>query len=336
MHSLFRATIADAAVLVACAGLLGGQSNEPLDKALGGLRSKELATSPKSPGSTYVLGPDDQISIRALHAEEITDKPVQIDGEGFLKLPLVGRVKASGLTVEGLESELAERLKTYINDPQVSATITEFRSQPISVLGSVNAPGVIQLRGRKSLVEVLSLAGGLRNDAGYRIEITRRAEWGDIPLPGAKTQDGYSIAEVSVGPLLEAKNPKVNIDIKPYDTISVPKGELVYVTGEVRRSGGFVLHEKESLSVLQALSLAEGSSQTASLGKARILRAHPDSSDRTQIPVDLRAVIAGKSPDVSLQSGDILFIPSSFTKKLTMRTIDAGYQVGTGIAIWRY
>jgi polysaccharide export outer membrane protein len=174
-----------------------------------------------------VLGPDDQVSIRALHAEEITDKPVQIDGEGFLKLPLVGRVKASGLTVEGLESEIMERLKIYINDPQVSATITEFRSQPISVLGAVNAPGVIQLRGRKTLVEVLSLAGGLRNDAGYRIEITRRAEWGDVPLPGAKTQDGYSIAEVSVAPLLEAKKPKVNIDIKPYDTISVPKGDLV-------------------------------------------------------------------------------------------------------------
>jgi polysaccharide export outer membrane protein len=104
----------------------------------------------------------------------------------------------------------------------------------------------------------------------------------------------------------------------------------------VRRSGGFVLHEKESLSVLQALSLAEGSGPTASLKKARILRAHADSSDRTQIPVDLKAVLAGKSPDVSLQSGDILFVPSSFTKKATMRTIDAGYQVGTGIAIWRY
>jgi polysaccharide export outer membrane protein len=303
---------------------------------MGPLRSKEAAANPASTGSTYVLGPDDQVSIRALHAEEITDKPVQLDGEGFLKLPLVGRFKASGLSVEQLESELTERLKTYINDPQVSVTITEFRSQPISVLGSVNNPGVIQLRGRKTLVEVLSMAGGLRPDAGYRIEITRRTEWGEIPLPGAKLQDGYSIAEVSVAPLLEAKNPKVNIDVKPYDTISVPKGELVYVTGEVRKSGGFVLHEKESLSVLQALSLAEGSSPAASLKKARILRAHPDSSDRTQIPVDLKSVIAGKSPDVSLQSGDILFIPSSFTKKLTMRTIDAGYQVGTGIAIWRY
>jgi polysaccharide export outer membrane protein len=335
MHSTYRVTIAAAAFLVACIGPLGGQSTDQSEKTLGPFQTKEAANS-ASTGSTYVLGPDDQVSIRALHAEEITDKPVQLDGEGFLKLPLVGRVKASGLTVEQLESELTERLKTYINDPQVSVNITEFRSQPISVLGSVNNPGVIQLRGRKTLVEVLSMAGGLRPDAGYRIEITRRAEWGEIPLPGAKTQDGYSIADVSVAPLLEAKSPKANIDVKPYDTISVPKGELVYVTGEVRKAGGFVLHEKESLSVLQALSLAEGSSPTASLTKARILRAHPDSSDRTQIPIDLKSVIAGKSPDVSLQSGDILFIPSSFTKKLTMRTIDAGYQVGTGIAIWRY
>jgi polysaccharide biosynthesis/export protein len=302
------------------------------------VRRSDSSTLAKSDGvrSTYVLGPDDQISIRALHAEEIVEKPVQIDSEGFLKLPLIGRVKASDRTVEQLEADLTNRLKVYVNDPQVSVNIVDFRSQPVSVIGSVNNPGVIQLRGHKTLVEVLSMAGGLRGDAGYRIQITRKEEWGPLPLPGAKSQEGYSIAEVEIKPLLEARDPVVNIAMKPNDIVSVPRGEMVYVTGEVRRAGGFVLHETESLSVLQALALAEGAGPTSSLRNAKILRAHPDSSDRTELRVDLHAIIAGKASDVRLQSGDILFIPGSFAKKASMRSIEAGIQVGTGMAVWRF
>jgi polysaccharide export outer membrane protein len=326
MHSVFR-LFTGVAVLLALSVEMEADDVMP---------RTETPVSSDGTKSTYVLGPDDQLILRALHADEISEKSVQIDGEGFLKVPMIGRVKAAGLTIEQLESDLSDRLKVYINDPQISVTITDFRSQPVSVIGSVNNPGVIQLRGHKTLVEVLSLAGGLRADAGYRIEITRMAEWGPIPLPGAKSLGGYSIAEVGVKALIEARNPAVNILIKPNDTISIPRGEMVYVTGEVRRSGGFVLHEKESLSVLQALSLAEGAAPTASLKHARILRAHPDSSDRTEIPVNLHSILAGKDSDVGLQADDILFIPGSFTKKATMRTIETGIQVGTGMAIWRF
>jgi polysaccharide export outer membrane protein len=286
--------------------------------------------------STYVLGPDDQISVRALHLDEISEKTAQIDATGAVNLPLIGRIQVSGLTVEELENKLTERLKVYMNNPQLSVNIVEFRSQPVSVIGSVNNPGVVQLRGHKSLVEVISLAGGLRPDAGYRIEITRKAEWGTLPLPGAKEQDGYSIGQVNVKAVLEAKNPSQNIAIKPEDVISVPQGEMVYVTGDVRRAGGFVLHEKESISVLQAMALAEGSGPAAALGSAKILRARPDSVDRTEIAVDIRAILKGKASDVRLESNDILFVPSSFLKKASMRTIEAGINVGSGIAIWHY
>jgi polysaccharide export outer membrane protein len=286
--------------------------------------------------STYVLGPDDQISVRALHLDEISEKPAQIDATGAVNLPLIGRIQASGLTVEQLEGKLTERLKVYLNNPQVSVNILEFRSQPVSVIGAVNNPGVVQLRGHKSLVEVVSLAGGLRADAGYRIQITRKAEWGTLPLPGVKVQEDYSVGEVSVKTVLEAKNPSQNIAIKPYDIISVPVGEMVYVTGDVRRSGGFVLHEKESISVLQAMALAEGSGPAAALGSAKILRARADSADRTEIAVDIRAILKGKASDVRLESNDILFIPSSFLKKASVRTIEAGINVGSGIAVWRF
>ena len=80
-----------------------------------------------------------------------------------------------------MEAEITERCKEYLVDPQVSLTITTYRSQPISVLGSVKMPGVLQLEGRKTLFEVISMAGGLAPDAGYTVKITRRKEWGYYP-----------------------------------------------------------------------------------------------------------------------------------------------------------
>jgi polysaccharide export outer membrane protein len=147
-----------------------------------------------------------------------------------------------------------------VNDPHVTVSIVEFRTQPVSILGAVKQPGVHQLQGEKNLFEVLSTAGGLREDAGYSVRITRRLEWGKLPLPDAVNDPSgeYSTASVSVKAIMEGRNPQLNITIKPQDVISVPKGEMVYVIGSVKKSGGFVLGEKENVSVLQALSMAEG------------------------------------------------------------------------------
>ena len=276
----------------------------------------------------YVLGPDDQILIRALDADEISDKPVLIDTSGYVSLPLLGRIRAAGLTVEQLEAELAERLKKYVQQPQVAITVTEFRSQPVSVIGAVNQPGVHQIRGRKTLVEVLSMAGGLRQDAGYSLKIARRLEYGRIPLPAATDDPAsqFSVAELSVKSILEASNPIENIDVKPYDVISVPRGQMVYVIGEVRKAGGFVLGDKQNVTVLQALSLAEGLSLRAKAKDARILRVNPKTAARVEIAVDLKRVLAGKAHDVPMQADDILFVPGSGTKSFLGRAGEIGLQ----------
>lgn len=221
--------------------------------------------------STYVLGPEDQIAVRALDADEISDKPIRIDMSGNIRLPMVGRLRASGLTIEQLEAELVTRLRTYIREPEVAVSIVEFRSQPISVIGSVRNPGVHQLQGRKTLVEILSLAGGLAPDAGHSVKITRRLEWGRIPLrkAGDDPSGQFSVADVSLRGIMEAKNPDDNITIRPHDVISVPRAEMVYVIGQVQRAGGFILNERENLSVLKALSLAGGLDRTASRSKSR-------------------------------------------------------------------
>ena len=157
------------------------------------------------------------------------------------------------------------RFKAYVHDPVVTAGIAEFRSQPVSVLGAVKNPGVHQILGNKSLFEILSLAGGLSPDAGNIVNITRRKERGSIPLPTARPDatGEFIIADVGVKSILDAKNPEQNIVIQPDDVISVPRGDMVYVIGSVRRSGGFMLNEKEAISVLQALSMAEGLERTA-------------------------------------------------------------------------
>jgi polysaccharide biosynthesis/export protein len=284
---------------------------------------------------TALLGPDDQITVSVADEELISDKPIRISATGYIAIPMAGRVHAAGLTVEQLEIELTERLKQYFKEPDVSVTRMEIRIQPVSVIGAVTTPGVHQLQGRKTLVEMLSLAGGAKEDAGYAVRITRQHEWGPIPLPNAVDDPSgqFSIADVPLRNLLEAKNPAENILIMPNDVISVPRAEMVYVIGEVGKSGAIMLGEQQKITVLQAISMAAGTSKTAKLKDAKILRLDPRSAKREEVLVDLKALLAGKVDDVAMQPEDILFVPSNGSKNVTVRALEAVLQVGTGIAI---
>ena len=296
------------------------------------------ADHPGGSPRTYLLGPDDVITVHVVDAEEIPDKPIRIGSTGYISLPMVGRIEAGGRTVDDLEKEITERLKTYIRNPEVAVGVAEQRSQPVSVIGEVATPGIHQLQGRKTLVEILSLAGGARADAGYSIKITRQNEWGPIPLPNVVMDPSgrFSVAEVNLKAILEAKNPAENILIMPNDVISVPRAEAVYVIGDVKRPGEFVLGVKANISVLQVLALASGLEKTAASSKARILRASlsPDLK-RTEIAVNLSKILAGKDEDVRMQPDDILLVPGSKTRTALIRGLESALQVGSGIAIYR-
>jgi len=286
--------------------------------------------------STYLLGPDDQLEISGPEVSEFANIRVRVDGDGDVEVPLLGRIHVSGLTAHQTEQELNRQLSTYIRHPQIAVSVEEVRSQPVSILGAVNPPGVHQVQGHKTLVEMLALAGGIRPDAGYSIRITRELEWGCIPLPNAQLDPSgrFSVAEVNLKEIMEAKNPEEDIQIFPHDIISVPKAEMVYVIGEVRRSGGFVLGEHQTISVLQALSLAEGLNTTADTRHARILRLKANADQREETAVDVKDILKGKKSDVALQGDDILFVPSSTGKKATLRGVEAAIQTGTGLLIW--
>jgi polysaccharide export outer membrane protein len=287
--------------------------------------------------STYLLGPDDQLEISGPELTDMSTKPVRIDGEGDIAVPLAGPVHVAGLTVQQTEQELDRVLSKYIRRPQVVVNVVEVRSQPVSVVGAVNSPGVHQVQGHKTVLEMLAMAGGMRQDAGYSIRITRELEWGCIPLPSAQLDSSgkYSVAELNLRKIMDAKTPEENIQIFPHDVISVPKAEMVYVIGEVHRSGGFVLGEHQSISVLQALSLAEGLNTGADPRHAKILRLKPEADQREELKVDVKDALNGKNADIPLQGEDILFIPGSTGKKAALRGLEAAIQTGTGLAIWR-
>ncbi len=285
----------------------------------------------------YVLGPNDQISIHVVSCEEINDKPIPVDLSGMVHLPLVGSLKASGSTIQQLQAEITDRLRQYLLHPDVSVSVVEFRSQPVSVVGAVKAPGVQQVQGRKTLLEMLSLVGGLDPSAGPTLKITRQSQWGSIPLPNVKQNatKQFSVAEVNLKSLIQATHPEENIFVKPHDVISVPRAEMVYVIGEVQKAGGYVLNDIDQITVLQALSMAGGLSQTARGQEVRILRRTPGSVERREIPVNVNKMLNGQNPDVRMQPEDILFIPNNVPKRAMIRALEAGVQIGSGIAIWR-
>ncbi|MBV9301579.1 MAG: polysaccharide biosynthesis/export family protein [Acidobacteriaceae bacterium] len=321
-----------AAVLCSAQERVSNSASPPTDSA----PSTSLTGHLEAPAANYILGPEDQITLFVSDVDEINNKVLRVDMKGDINVPLAGRIHAAGLSADGLQTEIESRLKKFLQDPDVVVNVTEYRSQPISVLGAVQKPGVYQLEGRKTLYEVLSLGGGLTPDAGDTVKITRALEWGPIPLPGAKQDSSgeFSIASVSVRSIMDASNAAENIMIKPEDVISVPKADLVYCVGSVHKPGGFVLGQNESLSALQVLALAEGLDKGAAPDRAKILRAVPGESTRSEIEVNLKKLMAGKGQDLPLKAQDILFIPNSAAKSAASRTAEAAIQIATGVAIY--
>lgn len=297
------------------------------------------STAPAAPErvADYVLGPEDQIVVHAFQVPEVPPGPIQVGGDGYIDLPMAGRVKVSGLTVSAVEQELSTRFANYVRDPQVTVLIADYRSQPVSVVGAVSNPGVVQLKGRKNLVEVIALAGGLRADAGNIATITRELPQGHVPLPDA-TDDStgrFSIGHVKLHDVMEAQTPKDNILIKSNDVIMIPKAPLLYVVGEVQRPGGYVLSDRDSMTVLQAVALAGGLTPKASPKRARILHQDTTLSARTEVPTNVKKILSGEAPDVVLHRDDVLFVPSSAAKSAGTVAMQTALNMA-GIAVWRF
>jgi polysaccharide biosynthesis/export protein len=292
-------------------------------------------TNSSPPHAEYRLGPDDEISIDVPALEEIGSMRSTVDAEGNIFVPLAGTLHVEGQTLEQVREALTKDLSKFLREPIVKVGMNFSRSQPVSVLGAVNKPDIYQLQGHRDLVEVLSMAGGLREDAGNRLKLTRRS--GAIPLPNAVFDEtcGCSTVEIPVKSLLDARDASLNIPLRRNDIVSVPRAETVYVVGAVRQPGGFPIREERNLSVLQALSLAGGLDRVSAPKAAKIIRRSEGGKERQEIAVDLRRVLGGTAEDIAMKPSDILFVPSSTSKSATYRGLEALLQMGTGVVIFR-
>src|SRR6266436_3851932 len=331
-------------------------------------RLRELLDSHPTPSivgaQEYHIGPDDLLSINVFEAQEL-NRDVRVSAGGEISLPLLGAVRAAGLTPRELEIVLQELLhRTYMKDPHVSVFVREVQSHPVSVMGAVKRPGVFQIRGNKTLLEVLSLAEGLADDAGDTVIILRGAALNaepdppmdhsaisDPPSSGPQSRGEANAAssslnenrsasegavQVNLKDLLESADSRSNPLVHPGDIVKVTGAGVVYVIGEVRKPGGFVLKSNEKISVLQALALSEGLTPTASKGNARIIRTDQQSGERKETPINLGKILAGKAPDLVLGPKDIVFVPNSAAKSTFGRGAEVAAQTLAGLLIFHW
>jgi len=293
--------------------------------------------SPSAPES-YLLGPGDEVHVRVLDLEEIPDKAIRVDQQGDIRLPLAGPVHAAGSSISELEDQIRTKLRKYLKNPSVTLTLTEFREQPVTVLGAVHAPGIRQVRGSKDLLSVISESGGFLSDAGPLVRITRPLASGEIPLPTSHLDDTgkFFVAEVEIASLLSARYPRENIPIRPHDIVAVPPAALIYVLGEVARPGGYEVTTARTVSVLHAVAQAGGTNRNASSSRARVLRpVAGNKAERTEIVVNLDRMLAGRVNDFDLRPDDILYLPTNKGKVVTTRAIEAMVGTGSSIAVFR-
>ena len=292
--------------------------------------SAALAQEPRSTlqpggGEEYRLGPGDGLTVDVFEVEELSG-PATVDSAGRIRLPLVGEIAAAGQTARELEELLESRYRErFLHDPQITVAVADFRSQPVSLVGEVAEPGIYQLQGRRRLLEVLALAGGLTEHVGETVTITRKQ-----PSEAGGTRDiSISVKSLLTGAPSEEDNPW----IEPHDVLRVSRAGVVYVIGAVRQPGGFPIKDQERMTVVRAVSLASGAEKTAAKQRARIIR--QTAGDDREIPIRLGDVLNGKAPDAALEPNDIVYVPDSTAKSTFNRTTEAVMQMAVGLVIWR-
>jgi polysaccharide export outer membrane protein len=306
-------------------------------------RISKLALATAVKPREYVIGAGDLLGIEVFDVKEMS-RDVRVNESGFIALPLLPvRVQAAGLTTLQFENKVAELLQAngLVSNPQVSVGVKEQHSAPITITGAVGRPVTIQATPQTSLLEALSEAGGISNEAGSKVIITRTAP---VPLvaPGsdALQKDDTSTLEnsitIDINNLIDSGDLQYNIPLIGGDVVTVPHAGVVYAVGAVQRGGGFVMQsDRQAMSVLKVLSLSGGLISTAKPRNAVVLRQNTASGERQQIPVDLNKILALKAEDVPLRQGDILFVPDSTGKHALRKTGEIALSLATGAAIIR-
>jgi polysaccharide export outer membrane protein len=233
----------------------------------------------------YRVGEGDVLKITVYEHNDLTTV-ARVSGKGTIMFPLIGEVKVEGLTTIEIAKRISELLADgYIVDPQVSVFIQEYRSKKATIMGEVERPGLYELRGETTFLELLSKAGGLTRDASSKAIVKRKN--GDI-------------VSIDLKRLIEDGDTSLNITITEGDNIYIPKAGVFYVTGEVKKPDAYK-YEKGT-TVIKAITMAGGFTDKAAIGRVKIIR-----------NIDGREVVLEKvKMDEPILPDDIIIVPESF------------------------
>lgn len=304
---------------------------------------QQLAALVKAHPPDMTVGSGDLLHIDVFDVPELS-RDVRVTDTGEISFPLIpGLIPVAGLTPFEVQSKLEQLLieNGLVSHPQVSVFVKEQYSQPVNVVGAVQRPIVYQVMGPTTLLEVLAAAGGIADDAGSVVIVTRPVR-NDTPRekPASETigaDSDHQKITIRLQDLLESGDSIYNIPVYGGDTVTVPHAGIVYVLGfGVAQPGGYVLQgHGEQVTVLRALALAHGLTSFAKTNSAVIMRNNPVTGHRDEIPVRLKDIQKHKSEDIPLKSNDILYVPDSAGKKALARGAQAALGVGTSVAVYR-
>jgi len=250
------------------------------------------------------VGPGDLVEMKVFNIPEL-GQDIRVNDQGDASINLIGGIHLAGLTTVQAQELIARRFQegNFVLNPHVSVMIREYGTQGVSVLGEVKNPGVYQVLGNRSLLDVLSLAGGTTPYADSQVTIRRHAN-GSVKSVRVTRDASASFSS--------------DVELQPGDKVIVPRAGIVYVLGDVDRAGGFIMHDDGRLTILQALALAGGNTRTASLSNTRLIR--KTANGYTDTTISLSRILKGSAADSQLQPDDILYIPNSATKSVIYHT----------------
>jgi polysaccharide export outer membrane protein len=261
------------------------------------------------------IAPGDLLEISVFDVPEMTQQ-VRVGADGKAQLALIGNYPLAGLTGQQAAEAIARELhdRNFLVRPQVNVLIKESTNQGVSVVGEVQHPGIYQIAGPRTVLDVISMAGGLTTVADTKITIKHRSASEDSVTVALKNDD----AKTSLA---------MDVQVYPGDVLVVPRAGIVYVLGEVARPGGFVMQDNGKITLLQALAQAGSVRNNASANKAVLL--HKVGDEYVSTPLHLAKISRGQEHDLELHANDIVFIPNSKLKDALHSTESIGTTVGT-------
>ena len=289
--------------------------------------SNKPSSAPTSlKGQEYRVGPDDLLEFAVFEVPELS-ATARVTASGMISYPILGGVQVSGLTPQEIERLVAEGLKkNYLNDPRVTVFVREYASQPVSVSGAVRMPSIYQMKGQKSLLDMLAMAQGLDSlTAGDTIQVMRRNK---------ETAETRTIS-ISVQDLYENGKSELNIPIEAGDSIIVLQARSVFVIGEVVQPGEVVLKHGRGTTVAQAIATGRGFTREAKKKECSIIRIHRDGT-RQEIRINAEKIMDGSLDDVPMMPDDILFVPANKLKTGLMKALDSTIGIVSGRLIYRF